>query len=119
MQKESSDPFRMVGLPIAYHALGRKAASDSALATLTARDGNDAPDDIASVHAVRGESDRAFDWLDKAAAAHDPSMTLVLVENLFDSLQSDPRWPAFQERLRKGRETLAKTPFKVSMRTGS
>jgi TolB-like protein/cytochrome c-type biogenesis protein CcmH/NrfG/alkylated DNA nucleotide flippase Atl1 len=119
IEKESSDPFRMIGLPMAYHALGRKAASDSTLAALTAQYGNDAPYDIAYVHAVRGESDRAFAWLDRAAAVHDPSLTLVLVENLFDSLHSDPRWPAFLHRLGKGQETLATIPFKVSMGTGS
>ena len=118
IEKESSDPFRMIGLPMAYHVLGRDSASDSALAALTAKYGNDAPYDIAYVHAVRGESDRAFEWLDKAAAAHDPSLTLVLVENLFDSLHADPRWPAFLQRLGKGPETLAKIPFKVAMGAG-
>ena len=118
IQKESSDPFRMIGLPIAYHALGRASASDSALAALTSKYGHDAPYDIAYVHAVRGESDRAFEWLDKAAAAPDPSLTLVLVENLFESLHSDPRWPAYLQRLGKGPETLAKIRFKVAMGAG-
>jgi len=39
IEKEANEPFRMMGLPMAYHALGRKADSDAALAALIAKYG--------------------------------------------------------------------------------
>jgi hypothetical protein len=41
----------MIGLPMAYHALGRKADSDAALAALIAKYEKDAPYNIAYVYA--------------------------------------------------------------------
>jgi TolB-like protein len=48
------------GLPMAYHALGRKANSDDAHAALIAKYEKDGPYNIASVYAYRGEGDKAF-----------------------------------------------------------
>ena len=59
--------WRMIGLPMAYHALGRKAESDAALAALIAKS-EKAPYGIAYVCAFRGEAGKAFEWLDKAMA---------------------------------------------------
>jgi hypothetical protein len=97
------------------HALGRGAAADTALAALFAKHGKDAPYDVAYVCAFRGERDLAFDWLEKAAAAHDPSLALILVENLFANLRSDPRWLPFLSKLGKASEQLAKIPFRVTL----
>jgi TolB-like protein/Tfp pilus assembly protein PilF len=119
IQKEATEPFKMMGLPMAYHALGRKADSDAALDALIAKYGKDAPYDIAYIYAYRGEADRAFEWLDKAAAAHDTSLILILVENLFANIHSDPRWLPFLRKLGKGPEDLAKIPFKVTLPAGA
>ena len=105
----------MMGLPMAYHALGRKADSDAALAALIAKYGKDAPYDVAYIYAFRGEADQAFEWLDKAAAAHDTSLILLLVENLFTNIHSDPRWLSFLRKLGKAPEQLGKIPFKVTL----
>src|SRR4029453_7599626 len=37
IEQETSDVWKMIGLPMAYHALGRKADSDAALAALIAK----------------------------------------------------------------------------------
>src|SRR5262249_11867821 len=37
IEQEPNESFRMIGLPMAYHALGRKADSDNALAALIAK----------------------------------------------------------------------------------
>jgi tetratricopeptide (TPR) repeat protein len=115
IQKEVEEPFRMIGLPMAYYALGRKPDSDTALASLIAKYGKEAPYDIAYIYAYRGEADRAFEWLDKAAAANDPSFALLLVENLFANLHSDPRWVPFLRKLGKAPEQVAKIRFQVSL----
>ena len=37
IEQETSEVWKMIGLPMAYHALGRKADSDAALAALIAK----------------------------------------------------------------------------------
>ena len=37
IEQEKSEVWRLIGLPMAYHALGRKTESDAALATLIAK----------------------------------------------------------------------------------
>lgn len=61
IEQETHEAFKMIGLPMAYHALGRKADSDAALAALIEKWGKDAPYDVAYVYAFRGEADSAFE----------------------------------------------------------
>jgi hypothetical protein len=105
----------MIGLPMAYHALGRKADSDAALAALIAKYEKDAPSNIASVYAYRGEADKAFAWLDKAVDYGDSALAEVAMENLFDQIHADPRWLPFLRKIGKAPEQLAKIEFKVTL----
>ena len=72
IEQETSEIYKMIGLPIAYHALGRKADSDAALAALIAKYEKDGPSNIAGVYAYCGEADKAFVWLDKAVEYRRP-----------------------------------------------
>ena len=74
IEQETSEVWKMIGLPMAYHALGRKADSDAALAALIAKYEKDAPYNIAYVYAFRGEADKAFEWLDKAVEYGDAGL---------------------------------------------
>ena len=105
----------MVGLPMAYHALGRKADSNAALAELIAKYEKHAPYNIASVYAFRGEADAAFAWLDKAVEYDDSGFSEIVTENLFDKIRADPRWLPFLRKLGKAPEQLAKIEFKVTL----
>ena len=105
----------MMGLPMAYHALGRKADSDAALAALIAKYEKDAPYNIAYVYAYRGEADKAFAWLDKAVEYGDTGLAEIVTENLFDKIHNDPRWLAFLRKIGKAPEQLAKIEFKVTL----
>ena len=100
---------------MAYHALGRKADSDAALAALIAKDEKDAPYNIAYVYAFRGEADKAFAWLDKAVEYGDPGLAEIVTENLFDKIHGDPRWLPFLRKVGKAPEQLAKIEFKVTL----
>jgi TolB-like protein/lipoprotein NlpI len=113
IEQETSELWRLTGLPMVYHALGRKTESDAALATLIAKLEKDASYNIAYVHAFRGEADKAFEWLDKAVQYQDPGLSEILAENLFDNIHSDPRWLPFLRKLGKAPEKLAKVQFKV------
>jgi adenylate cyclase len=115
IEKETGGAVRMIGLPIAYHALGRHADSDAALAALIAKLEKDAPYNIAYVYAFRGEADKAFEWLERASAEEDPGLAEIVFENMFDNIHSDPRWLPFLRKIGKAPEQLAKVPFKVTL----
>src|SRR5882724_8139199 len=115
IEQETSENWKMIGLPMAYHALGRKADSDAALAALTAKYEKDSPYNIAYVYAYRGEADKAFAWLDKAIEYGDGGLAEIVTENLFDKIHADPRWLAFLRKIGKAPEQLAKIEFKVTL----
>jgi adenylate cyclase len=58
-----------------------------------------APIRVAMIHIGLGETDRAFEWLEKALQARDWQMALLNVEPAFDNLCADPRFPALVERV--------------------
>jgi tetratricopeptide (TPR) repeat protein len=118
MQLEQED-FRRCGLPIVYHALGRKADSDAALNELITKDADLAAYNIAQCYAFRGEKDHAFEWLDRAWTAQDPGLNGLLYDDLLDGLHSDPRWAAFLTRIGRAPERLEKIEFRVPLPPGT
>jgi TolB-like protein/Flp pilus assembly protein TadD len=114
-EQETSEIYKMIGLPMAYHKLGRKADSDAALAVLIAKYEKDAPSNIASVNAYRGKADQAFEWLDKAVEYGDGGLGEIVTDNLFDNIHADPRWQAYLRKIGKAPEQLAKIEFKVTL----
>ncbi len=115
VQADPAENARMIGLPLVYHALGRKAESDAALTALTAKLEQDASYNIAYVYAFRGEPDRAFEWLDKAVAYHDSGLSDVAVEPLFANIHDDVRWLPFLRKVGRAPEQLAKIELKVTL----
>ena len=115
IEQETSESSKMIGLPMAYHALGRKADSDAALAALIAKDEKESSYNIAYVYAFRGEADKAFAWLDKAVEYGDTGLPDIVTENLFDKIHADPRWLPFLRKVGKAPEQLAKIEFKVTL----
>ena len=115
IEQETSEMWKMIGLPMAYHALGRKADSDAALAALIAKWEKDSPYNIAYLYAYRGEADKAFEWLDKTVEYGDPGLSEIVTEILFDKIHADPRWLAFLRKIGKAPEQLAKIEFKVTL----
>lgn len=115
IEQETIDFVRMETLPMAYHALGRKADSDSALAALIAKYEKDACYNIAYVYAFRGEADAAFAWLDKAVEHHDGGLSEIVTDDLFDKIHSDPRWLPFLRKIGKAPDQLAKIKFNVTL----
>jgi hypothetical protein len=115
MQQETSEVWRMIGLPMAYHALGRTTDSVAALAALKTKYEREWSYQIAYVHAFRGEADGAFHWLEKAVEYGDPGLTEIVTEILFANLHRDPRWLPFLRKIGKAPEQLAAIRFDVRL----
>jgi len=114
IQQESSI-WRLIFLPMAYHALGQTTEADAALNEVIDTYEREAAYNIAYVFAYRGEADQAFEWLDKAVAYKDPGLTDIAVEEYFSSLYGDPRWLPFLESIGKSPEQLAAIEFEVTL----
>jgi hypothetical protein len=115
IEQEKSENWRMIGLPMAYCALGRKTDADAALDTLIAKYEKDSPYNIAYAYAFCGDVDKAFEWLDKAAAYQDPGLSEIVAESLFDKIHSGPRWLRFLRKIGMAPDQLAKIEFKVTL----
>jgi tetratricopeptide (TPR) repeat protein len=90
---------RLWAMSIIEHAAGRGAAADAALRELCSKDPEGAAYNIAQVHAARGESDLAFEWLERAYLQRDPGLSEMKPSPLLRPLHGDPRWPAFLRKM--------------------
>jgi tetratricopeptide (TPR) repeat protein len=98
--KEKHPVFRLLGSTLAYYALGRRTESDANLAELIAKFGTDDPYQIADAYAGRGETDQAFEWLDRAWSQRDSGLVEAKVDPLLSSLKKDPRYAALLTKMR-------------------
>ena len=114
-QKEPEEVWRLLGLTMIYHTLGRKTDSDAALAETIRKYSADAAYNIAYVLAWRNERDRAFEWLDRAVTQQDPGLSEIASEPLFANLHDDPRWLPFLRKIGKAPEQLAAIKFDVKV----
>jgi TolB-like protein/Tfp pilus assembly protein PilF len=100
MQQEAHDIWRLAGLPLVFHALGRRGESDTALAALKGKHADVAAYQIAEVHAFRGEADLAFEWLERAYAQRDGGVVEIKGDRLMRGLVRDPRYNAFLKKMK-------------------
>ncbi len=115
MQAESHEGWRLAGLAAVHHTLGQVAESDAALAELIEKYDQQLTFGVASVLAFRGEADRAFDWLDKAAQYKDPLLGVTVATTLLANLHDDPRWLPFLGRIGMSPAQLAAIEFNVML----
>jgi tetratricopeptide (TPR) repeat protein len=115
MQQEVPGHLRLVGLSLAYHASGQKTQSDAALEQLIRNYADTAPVHIAYVFAYRGETESAFEWLSKAAAARNVYLYAVTGHPMFDKIRSDSRWLPFLRKHGMAPEQLAAIKFEVKL----
>ncbi|MGO9932477.1 MAG: toll/interleukin-1 receptor domain-containing protein [Steroidobacteraceae bacterium] len=100
MQLENSTPARPVGFALIYHAMGRDAESDAAMREMAIPAKNVSPFWFAVVYAYRGETDRAFAWLERAYRAHDFYLIDMKGFPLLKNLEPDPRYKSFLRKMR-------------------
>jgi TolB-like protein/Flp pilus assembly protein TadD len=98
-QRETDPVSRETGTVLSLSSLGRTAEADRAQTVLIEKHHESSAFLIAATYAWRGDVDQAFMWLDTAYEQRDPGLTSVLLNPLLASLKSDPRWPAFLDKM--------------------
>jgi TolB-like protein len=91
-QLEPDEGYRRFELALAHYVRGDRKAADAALADLIANWRDQLAYQIAEVYAVRGERDKAFEWLQISFDSHDTGTLSLLVDPLLRGLRDDPRY---------------------------
>jgi len=92
-QLEPDPGFRRFELAVAHYVRGDRAAADAALADLIANAAREGfAYQIAEVYALRGEKDKAFEWLETALDDRDAGMLGLSTDPLLRGLRDDPRY---------------------------
>ncbi len=96
----TTDEFwRIYALAIIHYSAGRRSDADAALHDLIATYAESAAHQIAEVYAARGETDHAFDWLERGYNQRDLGLSQMKTRPLLHSLHGDARWAAFLEKM--------------------
>ena len=97
--RERADWGRLFALGILHFRQGNLAEADRALNTLIERCGESACIQIAMNYCVRGDGDRAFEWLERAYVLRDTGLSYVKSGWMTHPIQVDPRWPLFLKKM--------------------
>jgi serine/threonine-protein kinase len=89
---EPDERYRRFELALAHSARGDRPAADQALTELIARDRNVMAYQVAEVYAWRGETDKAFEWLQISLDNHDTGLLSLLIDPLMRGLHHDSRY---------------------------
>jgi TolB-like protein len=98
-QQEPDEGYRRFEVAIAQYVVGDRQAADAALADLIANGRDNLAYQIAEVYAVRGERNKAFEWLQISFDNHDTGTLTLLVDPLLRGLRDDPRHKNFLAKL--------------------
>jgi hypothetical protein len=97
--REPEDIWRLWALAIVYQVADQTKESETALRELGDKEAEDGAYQIAEAHAMRGEVDAAFAWLERADAQRDGGLCDVPTSPYLQSLHSDPRWDTFLRKM--------------------
>lgn len=114
-EREPDDEYRTKGRALALYSLGREDEFESTLAELISGWGEQWPSEVAHVYAWSGDTDTAFQWIEKAVAINEGGLHEQYRHPMLESLQTDPRWATFLEAVGSSPEQLASINFEVSV----
>ena len=98
-QLEPDEGYRRFELALAQHVRGDRGAADAALADLIAYGRDQLAYQIAQVYAMRGEKEKAFEWLQISFDTHDTGTLGLLIDPLIRDLRPDPRYKSLLTKL--------------------
>ena len=98
-QLEPDEGYGRFELALAQYVRGDRAAADAALADLISNGRDNLAYQIAEVYAVRGEKDKAFEWLQISFDNHDTGTLTLLTDPLLGGLRDDARYKKFLAKL--------------------
>jgi eukaryotic-like serine/threonine-protein kinase len=98
-QREPYEMWRLWAQAIIYHSAARDAESDEVLQMLIEEHSEGNAYQIAEVYAMCGNTDTAFEWLERAFDERDSGLTHAKANPRFRTLQKDARWEHLLKRI--------------------
>jgi len=98
MAQDSDSWWRDYGVALATTLAGPQDKADQVLAEFIQQH-PDGPFQVAELYAFKGETDEAFEWLQRAYDEHDSGMHEMMNDPFLASLMDDPRWQALLEKM--------------------
>jgi len=99
IEQEPDRTQRDLGTVLVLSALGQAAEADQALAIAIEEHKESATYLNVIAYAWVGNADKAFRWMDIAYEQRDSFLAEILSNPLLARLKSDPRWPAFLDKM--------------------
>ena len=96
---EPDERYRRFELALAHYARRNQPAANAALDELIANDRDVMAYQIAEVYSSRGETDKAFEWLQVSLDNHDTGLLSLLIDPLMRDLKRDPRYNTLLARV--------------------
>lgn len=100
MEKIHDTDWRLHGLAIVYHALGREKEAEAVLDEILKTYQENFAYQVAEVYAQWGRNASAFEWLERAFQEHDTGMGLMKFDRLFKPIAGDPEFQAFLKKMK-------------------
>jgi hypothetical protein len=80
--------------------VGKKKEADAALADYIENFQNDAAYQIAEIYAFRNETDKAFEWLERAYKQRDGGLAGMKGDPLLRNIEKGPRYRPFLQKMK-------------------
>ncbi len=113
--REEDEEWRVKGEALALFALERKDEHELRLEELIQGWGREWPSEVAHVFGFTGNGDATMSWLDKALEQNEAGLTEQFLLPFYSSIENDPRWRAFLERVGSSPEQLNAIRFEVTL----
>jgi adenylate cyclase len=84
---------------LVQHSLGNRVAADRALAEFIRKHAAGWAYQVAIVYSWRGETDKAFEWLERAWRQHDGGLLALQTEPMLAPLRKDARYPDLRKKV--------------------
>ncbi len=94
-------PRYVAGVGHALAAAGKRTEAHNIIDELaqTSKSVNVSPSYFAGIYSMLGERDQAFEWLEKAYQVRDYQLTPIMIDPVFGSIRSDPRYTDLLRRM--------------------
>ncbi|MGA2565022.1 MAG: hypothetical protein ABSF96_15850, partial [Steroidobacteraceae bacterium] len=99
VQRATDRGEKQLGMAMVLYALGKKVESDAALAGFIKEYAGTYADSIADMYALRGQSDEAIRWLERAFTQKDTQLLLIKADTALVPLNGDPRFKALLRKM--------------------
>jgi len=106
VENETLEWGKLTGEVLVFHALDREQDSNAALAALIAKYGTDGAFQIAQSYSFRGETDKAFGWLERAYEQRDAGLPEMKTDTPFHVTVQRPSVITLKPANESGRDRI-------------